>query len=443
VSKANLEALAGALGESDVVARDAALSKFASCERFAPGVVLALRAELAPVECGDMVIGSELPSGIAPELSETLVALSYAAHLKRLVVQAPRLAAPFSKAEFAEFSKSTLNNWIVTQAQAIHKVALAGVKLSGYARGVVAVEAGLADMRFVGAVRDVPLPEEMADDKELAEVYYSELDVALGPWKQRGRDAALLGLAEFAALGVLADARVARARRLLSELYGGRRINRLDGLILPELPPVDATTTEARLATWLPTQLLGSVLPDLDARSPGILRALLERGVPPHIRADLSTARQAPVRALLARALVQLGQRYWRSADFQAAASLLNETAADSPEARLIAGLAEALARGPRDATDMMLRGVKLPTGEANVRALDDLSKSEGPVAAAAKFNAAYLLELTPPAGDPEFWRKLAGRYTAAEHALADPEHKIRARELARAATDTAAALAP
>jgi len=282
----------------------------------------------------------------------------------------------------------------------------------------------------------------MDNDDELEEAYYSELDVALTPWKDRGRDAALVGLRDFAEAGVLGDARVTAARRLLSELYGGRRIDRLDGLLLPELPALEPSNEVERLALRLPTALLPRLLPDLDPGSPRILRALLQRGLPPAMRADLESRQLDPVaRGLLGRAFVVLGQRYWRSADFAAAARLLGSAGADEPQTELVRGLAEALKGGPRDAAEMMLRGPRLPPGVGNVALLDQLAASKGPLSALAAYNAAYLLELVPPAGDPKFWLDLERRYRESAQALDDPDAKARALGSARAAHDTASSL--
>ncbi len=440
---AGLPELDAALAAPDPVSRDAALAAIQTCPSLKKGVALVLRAELGPPECADTMIGATLPAGLAPELSEALTAFVHAAHLERLVVKAPRLDPPFTKAEFADFSSRVLNDWIVTQAQAVYKIAQQGAKLSGYARGVVAVEAGLADLRFVSVVREVPLPEEMARDDELREAYYSELDMALTPWKDRGRDAALVGLKQFAESGVLVDAKIDRARALLSELYGGRRIDRLDGLILPELAPADVGEVSLRLAERVPTPWLRWVLPDIDVSDPRVLRALMERGIAAPTRADLASRNLEPAAAkLLARALIELGRLYWRSADFGEAEKLLSATdAASAGDAPLMLGLAQALKGGPSDAADMMLHGPRLPAGVGNVAALDRLSHQGGPLAATAAFDAAYLLQLVPPQGDPAFWRGLAQRYESAAHGLSAPRDQARAKELAEAARATARAL--
>lgn len=437
-----LELLAQAL-RLDGLERDQALAALQTCEAFSQGVVLTLRAELAPPECGDVVVGESIAPGVDPELGETLTALVHAAHLNRLVTQAPRLEPPFSKQQFAEFSKTVLEKWVVTQAQAVYEVAKSGSKLGGYARGIVAVEAGLADMRFVSVVRDVPLPEELSQDAELRDAYYAELDVALSPWKERGRDAALVGLKELAAVGVLNHPRVTRARALLSELYGGRRIDRLDGLILPA-PPAVASGVTHELASLLPTPLVSYVLPDLDATQPAVLALLLRNGLPRSVRADLESRSLSPeTNFAFAWGLVRFGQTYWSATDFMAAVAVLGRGPwPATPEAELLHSVSLALKAGPRDATEMMARG-SAPVPETSLTSLDALAKRTGPWAAAAAFDAAYILELWPPAGDPAFWQALAQRYTRAQPRLADRADQARARELADAARATAKSLLP
>lgn len=440
-----LDRLDRALAETNVGERDAALAALEPCAELAPGLVRALRAELVPAACSDVAVGTTVEGWDAMDkpVQQTLLALVYAGYLERLVQKAPRLEPPFTKDEFKRFSQETLDAWIVEQARAVYKIAKLGAELDGYAKAIVAVQAGLADMRFVSVVRDVPLPEEMAHDEELAEAYYSELDVALTPWKDRGRDAALVGLKEFAELGVLSDPRVQRARALLSELYGGRRIDRLDGLLLPGLPPPSNESTELRLAASLPSFYLPYVLPDIDPGQEQMLGALLGRGVPPGVRADLESRELSPLtRSRLARALLDLGRRYWRSKDFAAAARVLrNGPGSSEDEVTLVRGLAEALQGGPSDAAEMMLEGPLLPAGVGNVKLLDELAAKNGPLAGAAFFDAAYILELVPQKGDARYWRDVATRYDRASKRLSLPADKARAQQFANAARATATAI--
>jgi len=433
-----LKALDAALAV-DAAERDEKLAALELCDAFAPGLVGALRADLAPRACADAVSEAVVArSGprAAPEIRSALAGLALGAKLSRLVGEAPRLAPPFDKPAFQQFMKATLQPWIAGQAQAVYLLSLQGAKLTGYGKAIAAVEAGLADMRFVEVVRDVPLPEDMAKDKDVRDAYYGTLDEALEPRKTRGRDAALAGLRLFADEGVIADARVTMARKLLSTLYAGRRIDALDGLLLPALGPSSLANESERIASRLPTFYAGYVLLRADATNPRLLRALLERGIPRAMRAHLDSAKlAAPARSLYARALVELGKLYWRSQDFQRAQAI-------SPEAELVSALAAALQGGPKDAAEMMLRGPFLPRGVGDVKRLDDLAAGHGPLSGLAAYDAAHVLALVPPAEkDPAFFGELARRFRAAERLLKDPKQRALARERAAAAEQTAKAI--
>lgn len=444
---ATLAALDRALEQTDGVERDAMLATLEECDEFPRGFVRALRAELAPVACADAVVepllAASTPADLRRDLRSPLVGLGLAARLSRLVVDPPRLDPPFDKERFHRFMKEELGQWIQDQAAAIQVLSAEGAKLEGYGRAIVAVEAGMADMRFVDAIREVPLPAEMAGDANVKDVYYGSLDEALEPRKHRGRDAALVGLHDLAATGVLHDPRVDRARALLSRLYGGRRIDALDGLLLPPMPDLVNATVEQRLASRLPTFHAGLLLADSDPADPAFLRSLLERGIPASMRERLERgAMSDETRRLYARALVQLGQRYWRSNDFVRASALVKQDKQTSEEARLLAAIAVALEGGPKDAADMMVRGPLLPEGVGNVADLDVMSRSRSPLAGLAAFDAAYLLQLVPPV-EPKasFWRSVADRYELASRLLSDGKQKGEAKERGKAARDTAAAL--
>lgn len=438
------EGLALSLNAATAVERDASLVCLENDPHFPAGLVRALRAELAPLGCAD-VIALPFLDPRRPELDrnveDTLIALAAGARLARLVHQAPELPPPFDKPHFMEFFQTTLKPWIVTQAQAIHELSLSGARLSPYAKGVVAIEAGLADMRFVSVVRQVALPKEMNEDVEVRETYYAALDEALEPRKARGRDAALVGLREFASVGILVDSRVERARALLSEVYSGRRIDALDRLLLPALAPAVDDTTERKLALRLPTFYAGYLLTgvSLDAQ---LLRALLERGLPRTLAPQLDpTKLDEAERDLFTRALIERGRRYFKADDFALAARLAKSDK-PTPERSLYHALASSLQNGPRDASELILRGPQLPAGAVQVAELDRLaSERNNPSAPLAAFDAAYLLGLSPPQNDARFWEAQAKRFDAASRALKDPAQKRLARESSAAAKDTARAL--
>ncbi len=438
------DALAEALADKTVSERDRRLSCLEASPDLPPGLVRALRAELIPTGCAD-VLSLPYLEPRRPELDrrveDTLIALAVAGRLSRLVQRAPELSPPFDKSRFMDFFQATLKPWIVTQAQAIHELSQAGARLTPYAKGVVAVEAGLADMRFVSVVRQVPLPKEMSDDAEVREAYYAALDEALEPRKARGRDAALVGLRELSNEGVVFDPRVSQARALLSEVYSGRRIDALDKLLLPSLPALLTDTTDRKLAAELPTFYSGILLKDSALDAP-LLRALLERGLPQMIATRLDPKQlDDAAKNYLVRALLERGRCYFRAQDF-AESARLSALDKPSPEQALYHALASTLQNGPRDASDLLLSGPALPAGTGQVTELDRLAiEKNDPSAPLAAFDAAYLRSLVPPQNDPKFWDDLSKRFDAAGRGLRDPEQKKRAQAASAAAKDTEKAL--
>ncbi len=440
------EALAAALSLTDALARDRALSALESCDDWPRGFVRALRAEVAPTPCGDVVIADELsnPSAVDDELREPLIALTLAGRLRRMAAEPPPPPEEHTKEALQEYFQGAMFPWISKQAEAIHAMASTGASLRGYAKGIVAVEAGMADMRFVELVRAVPIPTEMAEDRELRDVYYASLDEALEPRKRRGRDAALVGLRELAKVGLLEDERIRSARDLLSRVYGGRRVNALDSLLVPELEPPHLTTSEDRLAATLPTFYVpwaSLTVPSDDAALGGRLRAYLERGLPAAVRLDLgSKAISENLALLLSRGYFELGRTYFRSEDFAKAKSLLEGR--EGPEARELSALSTALMAGPRDAAQLILEGPRFADALGNLEALDTIARGNDARAGRAAFNAAYLRELVAPEGDPAYWRQLQKRYLRAAQLLSGGE-RAEARTRATAAGQTAQAITP
>ncbi len=419
--------------------RDALLRCLESSTEAPSGLVRALRADLAPRACGDAIVASEVgKSGQPRELADALVALGVGARLNRSVRQAPLPRPPFTKADFLKHFKEVLSPWIAEQAHAVDTLSKVGPRLSNYAKAVVALEAGLADMRFVGVARSIDLPKEMKDDPEIRETYLVALEQALEPRVLRGRDAALVGLGELARQGVMRDARLTEVRKLLSELYAGRRIDALDKLLLPALPPAAQTTTALKVAANLPAfyALRFDSAPGID--DPTLLRARLEQGVPPALWLTPLPTTASPELAVLAqRALFQLGQMYFWAEPFARAAAI--ETPANDANAMLVAGLAKVLARGPRNAAALMLGPPTLPPELRDTAALDVLAKAkgQGPVAGLAEFDAAYLRGLAPPVNDPAFWKEQHARFGRAQKALVDKVLQANAADLAKAAADT------
>jgi len=448
---AALDALDGALREPDPEKRDSLLVAVEACKDLPVGLVRALRAELAPTECADGVVEPLLASA-SPELGgmvfDALFGLGLAGRLARTVTSPPALKPPYDKKRVAAFHKGPLLAWGSQQARAIQDMSAVGVKLGYYGKAVVAVEAGMADMRFVEMVRSLPVPDEYREDKELLDQYYGGLDVALEPRKSRGRDAALVGLRGLAYVGVIVDPRVQRARGLLSRMYGGRPIDALDSLLLPSEPPVPSATAEQRLAARLPSFYAGLLLPAAAATDAALLGALTRRGLPLPHRIVLGKEQLGPeLRLLAARARFELGRVYWRAVDVDESVALLSTWPAGSdrpPEATLLLALGLALRGGPADAAEMIRTAPVETLGIGRVAALDAIAQSEsaGPLAARAAFDAAVIVELAaPPRATPEYWRGLAKRFRAAAGMLKDVAARAVAEQRARDAEATAQAI--
>lgn len=191
----------------------------------------------APPECTDVIVDPALAKhgDATDEAGHKLIALSLAGRLARTAAVAPSMKDASDKEKVKKFIQGPLKSWMVEQATAIDTLSSAGTQLAPAGRAIVAVEAGMADLRLVDRIRTAPTPSSW--DKELKAIYEAALDEALEPRKKRGRDAALVGLMDYANAQAASEPRVDRARALLSKLYGGRRIDALDALAVPGAPP--------------------------------------------------------------------------------------------------------------------------------------------------------------------------------------------------------------
>jgi hypothetical protein len=441
-----LASLDAALGQTEGKARDAALRALESCGHLPAGLATALRAELAPPECGDAIVAGRLTDDrVDGPLYDALVGLALAGRLARTATQAPALKPPHTKESVKAYIDGPMGAWVREQASAIQSIAELGAQLQFYGKAVVAVEAGMADMRFIVAARAVPVPDEIARFEEAKETYYQNLEQSLDARKQRGRDAALVGLGQLAQVGVVRDPRVVRARTLLSSMYGGAPIDALDPLRLPPLLPLEAATPEERLAARLPSFYAGLVLDPTKASEPGTLRQLIEKGVPlPHRIALSKVELGAEARLLYARARLEMAQNYWRKVDVDELIGLLLPLSepSRSAEASLLLGLGIALRGGPANAAEMMIQAPVSELGFGNVRALDALASGGAEVAGMAAYDAALLHELAAPASaTADYWDKVAERYRRAAESSVDVRDKDDAEKRAGEAADTAAAI--
>ena len=432
--------LAEALAQSPAQ-RDAALQTIEACDAFQPGLLRALRADLGPAACADLlvlpVVGEDIESQqkIEQDLREALVGLGLAARLERLAGAPPEAPKNRDKDSLDLYYKETLFPWIENQASAIYFMASQGKALHGYGRGLVAIEAGNADMRFVEIARQAPIAKEIESYPEARDLYYATLDERLEPRKARGSAAALVGMREMAQLGIRTSERISSARTLLSRAYGGRRVNALDTLQLPPLPAEKATDAASAIASRVPTVYATALVGKLPV-SPELTRAHLQMGMPTGLRRAVESGEGGPLSQLyLTRALFENGRTYFRAQDFQDAYQILNRLLDDESnkslsseqleQGVLLRALSVALLAGPKDAAEMIAQGPRFAEALGNLISLDGLAVGTSEQAGRAGFNAAYLRELVVKPGDPAAWAELAKSYDLAARHLKGQEARL------------------
>jgi hypothetical protein len=443
---AALSALDAALAETDAKARDRALVGLEGCGHLPAGMVTALRAELAPVECSDVIVAAAVakpPAGIDGVTYDALAGVMVAGMLSRASQGAPKLAPPYPKAKVETFIKKRVTPWVTEQAVAIEELSKVGAKLKYYGQAVVAVEAGMADMRFIDVIRSMPVPDVFEKDQELRETFLGALEDAFEPRKRRGRDAALVGLGRLATIGVIRDERVERARKLLSTMYGGSPIDALDVLLLPPLPPLDPKTPEQRLASRLPTFYASLLFDGELVNDAAMLRMFINKGLSlPHRIALAKADKSAEAKLLAARARFELGQNYWRAVDFDESVAALGSPSGLSEEGKLLLALGIALRGGPANAAEMMVKAPIQELGIGAVRALDAMVADGGALAGHAAFDAALIAQLSAPKGaDAAYWTGIAERYRKAAAVIVDLPVKRDAEARAKEADEVAAAI--
>ncbi|MEZ4297335.1 MAG: hypothetical protein R3B70_20390 [Polyangiaceae bacterium] len=427
--------------EAAVVARDAALAVLEGCAWLPSGLVRALRADLLPAACGDVMaepILSAPPADLRADIHEALFGLALAARFARVSAAAPALAPPFTRDRVEKHIAGPVQKWMRDVATSVQELSGAASKLPFYGGAVAAVAAGTADLALVETVRGAPIPDELQKDEERRNIYYAALDEKLEPRKTRGRNAALAGLLRFAEVGSIDDRRVREARRLLSKLYGGRRIDALDRLIVPAAPAGAAGSMEARLADRLPSFYAGILLDAKLSGDAAVLPVLARRGLPLAHRAALREGTVSPeIAPIVARAYLDLGRTYFRASDFESAAKAMSlvPPASRTPELKLLAGLSMGLRGGPKDAVEMMVKSPLGMNALGQRAALDALALEKGPLSGAAAFDGAYVMEIAAPErADGLFFKSIAKRYEAAAEMLVDPAQKKEAEERAKAA---------
>ncbi|NOU34049.1 MAG: hypothetical protein HOO96_39665 [Polyangiaceae bacterium] len=424
-------------------ARDEALFALEECA-FPPGFIRSLRAELAPHECGDVIVNPMLeapPKGLPVELSHAMVGQSLASLLRRTSDSAPIMKAPFTKERVLAFIKTELGPWVTTQAATIEKLSQASTSLDGFGLGVAAIESGNADLRLGEIIREAPVPDDFRKDPELLHIYQTQLDGYLEPRVRRGRDAALVGLRKFADVGIFQSERLSRAQGLLSKMYAGRRIDALSSVLLPQAP-----VAKEYLLGVLPTFYVNGSYTASLGEDAGYLGAAFQQGFPSVARSEsIAGGEKLKPAAKVAHAIgrARLGLTYWRGIEFDRVIALTSSATKEEPEARFLLALSLAMRNGPSDAVEMMSASTPHALNVGKTDALDVIAAEKGPLAGMAAFDAALLRETTPPPeARPEYFQDLAKRYRTAAELLVDPAYKARAAERADHAEKIAAAAA-
>lgn len=420
--------------------RDAALAPLEAC-KLPAGFVTSLRAELAPVECADGITDpalDKLPAGITPSMQHLLVGQSLGSKLSRTVIGQPTLKPPFTKADTQKFLTTKLAPWAQAQALLVQQLSSLGASLSGVGQAVLAVEAGRADLRFVEVARQVPAAPEFLKDPELRQIYESALEQALEPRKARGRDATLIGLRDFADYGVISGSvRMQHARELLASMYGGRRVDALDALLIPASPEKNALAPSPRRSV---PPFLRSQLPAEGAALTAEANGPTATVLPPEVRKAALPESATDERAGRARTSLRLAAAHWRRSSADAALDLVASLPRNESNEFLVA-LALALHQGPKDVVGMMAAGTPSALGYRKLDALDAVAKKGGTYAGVAAYDAALLREVAPPEGaGKKYFAELAAQYRAAEKKLgASPDAKLAA-DRAKHAEEIAAA---
>jgi len=193
---ADASSLVAAFAEKDPAKRDARFVALSKLPQTGGAAAYAVRADFAPTECADAIvdryletIGTTPPE--PPHRGRALVGFLARGQALAHGRVAPCDGALREKEKVKAFITGPLKTWLVEQSTAIEVLSSGAAGLSGYARGIAAIEAGIAEMRLVDKMRSAPVPASW--DPELKAIYEAALDEALEPRKKRGRDAALVG----------------------------------------------------------------------------------------------------------------------------------------------------------------------------------------------------------------------------------------------------------
>ena len=149
---AALDALDAALAETDEATRDGRLVALEGCAGLPVGIVRALRADLAPAQCGDVLVEALVdkpPKALTSAVYNTLLGQALAGRMARLGYDAPKVSAPYDKPHLLEHMTGPFKAWLVMHAQAIQSTSDVAARLSFYGRAIAAVSQDPTALRLL------------------------------------------------------------------------------------------------------------------------------------------------------------------------------------------------------------------------------------------------------------------------------------------------------
>jgi hypothetical protein len=372
----------------DVERRDIDLAALEGCEVLDAASVRALRAELAPRSCRDVLAEPSIPRARDAETASLLRAQTIEARMERAHVDPP--AVPFD--HFDRYVTRQLSPWLLSRVRLLEELSLLGPS-AGAGRAIVTLARGRALLRLAAVARASAIPSSRCEARGRGgdpdcprrtglETLAAGTVTSLAEDFERGAIAAFRsGAQELAASGIVDDARAHELRARLATTRAGGPPAASHAVSLPG--PPRATGVEARLARALPITLV-AVLLSAEAARPEVRLTLAARGLPP-AWSEPPGAEDTHLALATGRARLALGLRYGRSADIESA--LAYAQAIDPADVSADDKLWIATAVGLRTTRDASRRS------RASLEPLAWLAESgEDPtIAAAARFNGEIL----------------------------------------------------
>lgn len=291
------------------------LASLEGCSVFPSGVVRLLRARLLP-ECAEELASPLLITSDSKVAADVLLEL-YAAAFSAMSARLPLRPMPrFRGDRFAldHFVREQVEPWARTTTRELerYRAAMERLPLGSGARLLALTGLAYAEQRFWQAFRSAPIPDSIKRDYVERSAYYSRIDAAATPAHER-----FLRAAREQALGLGIHGGYGEADLLRLSLLAFGAQGRLQHVALPEPPEFGlAESRPARLAAVLPSRISLWLLTPEQRREPTVLSALVRRGLPAALRAEISERLEkgdgdpmtrARLHELLAHGLVRLG----------------------------------------------------------------------------------------------------------------------------------------